>query len=1103
MFTDYRIQVKLKLNKMDTIEIKDKPFTAPLFPIVGIASSADDLDALQSVLSKVPEDSGMAFLIIENLSLPQTNDLAEKIKNFARIPVHEIVNAIDLYPNNIYVIPQNNFVELEYEKLVLKPVNRSNKTANCLDIFFNSISQRYQSYAVGLLLNWSVADGAAGLKNLKELGGATVSAITNTAFTLNKASSEFIDYFTAPTETISVLQQIKSSYLVNHIFRDEEISADEEYIYKEIIELMVLKTGTNFHNYKQWTIRRRIAKRMVITKQQTTEQYLNLLKNNEGEKDLLFNDVLISVTYFFREQLFFDNLSKAVFPSLIETLAGSEFRIWSAGCSTGEEVYSLGICIDEFLESINRRDITVKIFASDLSEKYIEKARSGIYAAQDLKNINPERLAKYFIKKENGYHISKNIRDNCVFAVHDLTKDFPFSKIDFICCRNVLIYFNVELQNHVLASFHYALREKGILFLGKSETAFNAGKLFDLIEKQEKIYIRRNIPVRFAVENNINSGNFKKTALETISSIPAAADYRKIATDILLGQYSPAAVLIQDDFEIVHFQGDTSPFLQPGAGKPSFNIIDMVPYELRFSLRNAILKARNEKKNFEKADIEVKNQSFLTSFEVVYLPSHSALLMVIFNRKTIPSSTGENMEKNAAQKLHLLQEDFKQLNQEQQIYFEELKTSNEDLLLRAGELQFLNEQLETSTEELLSSNRELSFTNEELTNSRRELASMRNFYESIVNTVREPLIIIDQTFKVHSANPAFYSFFRTDEEHTEGFSILEIGNAQWNIPEIKESVLKKISRNETVENVKLNFKFSDGRKKIILFNASRIIDSVPEGLTLIALNDITDLELSNESLRAKNAKLLEQSRHLEHFTSEAGHNLLEPIRKIYMFGKKIVDNETGLSEAGKHNASRLLSSAVNMNFLIEDLINYSKINFSEKKFQKTDLNALLKKTISELIPLTKERSAVIDMDTLPSINTISWQIRLLFKHLISNAVKYTGPNNQPKIKIEMHFPEPAELSNYMADASQNFIKISVIDNGVGFEKDFEKLIFNPFYKLQSNDNNYGSGLGLTLVDKIVSNHNGFVKVSSVPGAGTTIDIYLPAEASLRDKYSAN
>lgn len=1083
---------------MDT-NIENTVLISQLFPVVGIGTAASEIDILKKILSELPEDSGIAYIIIENLSQPQSENLAELLASHTKIPVTEIVNQVSLKPNHVYVVPENNFLVFDNGILKLKLHTRSSKVNYCLDIFFDALAQSYTSYATGLLLSGTPLDGSAGLKKIKELGGSSIASVSKKGLLQNEITSEFIDYFAPPNEIVPKVLQIHNSYLVNHAYVEEEIAPDEEEFFNQIIDIIVLKTGTNFHHYKDQTLRRRIAKRMVITRQESTEKYLNLLKDNTKEQDLLFYDILIPVTFFFRDELFFDNLYQTVFPSLIENLNNKNLRIWSAGCSTGEEPYSLAICIHEYLQQINNNTIKVQILASDLSEHCIAKARSGVYTPQDVKHISDERLNHYFTKKDNSYHINKTIRDMCIFAVHDLTKDAPFAKIDFVSCRNVLIYFDSNLQNHVLASFHYALRENGILFLGKSESANNVQNLFTIAEKHEKIYTRKSIEKYYNPERFRNLFHKSSTKVKSVGPIiNPEKDFSRITAAILLEQYSPAAVIINEELEIVHFHGDTSPYLQPPSGKPSFNILSMVRDEVCFELRNSILKARNEKKNFTADFIAVKNQSFLTSFEVISLPSHPELLLIIFCKKTNkpihaqqPDAAAQARIQELEKELTQLSGDFRRVTEDQQIYFEELQTTNEELLNSTENLQHANDQLVVSAEELHSNNEELSCLNDELRDRSDELSSMRSFYESIIKTIHEPIMIIDKNYRVKSANPSFYNYFKTTQEETEGVSIFEIGSSEWNFPEFKDSVLKKIGQNETVENLKLQFNFETGGKKVMIINAAPIVNSIPEGMILIAIEDITDLEQSSESLKVKNLEMRGYSRQLEAFTAVASHNLLDPIRKIYMFGKKILDSEKNLTESGKHNVKRLISSAVNMNQLIEDLIDYSKINFAEKQFKKTDLNLLIKKTIGDLKGIISKNKANIVADSLPSLNIIPAQIQQLFTHLISNSIKYAKEDCVPEIKIGMTNPSDEEIIALGANPKKDYIKLFVSDNGIGFNKDFESLIFNPFYKLNNNDQNYGSGLGLTLSQKIVSNHKGIIKVSSEPAKGTTVFIYLP------------
>lgn len=1076
------------------------------FPIVGIGASAGGLDAFKKLISAISADSGMAYVLVQHLSPDHPSSLTEILSQYSQIPVHEIISNINLAPNNIYVIPENNLLIAEAGTLKLKHRTRGERRNNTIDIFFESLADVHRTFAIGVILSGTGFDGTLGFKKIKELGGATIAQDPETAafkgMPQSAIETDAADYILAPEKIPSQLLEIHKSYIINYGYTEEEhIPKNDEEIFFQIINLILLRTGNDFRHYKYPTIRRRIARRMVTTERNTIEDYYNFLRNNKNEQDLLFNDFLIPVTYFFRDQEAFESLPNIVYPSLIRNITNNNLRIWVAGCSTGEEAYSIAISLHEYLLQTNNTEIKVQIFASDISEKNITKARSGTYSYQEVQQISAERLDNYFTKSDGNYHINKVIRDMCIFAVHNFVKDPAFARIDLVTCRNVLIYFDPYLQNKVLGAFHYSLKDRGLLFLGKSESVTNSQDLFENIDKYGKIYTRKFIAGRYVTklykptQNNSSHNNITaqiKTASEN--------DFRKIASEILFTKYTPISVVIDQNQEIVHFHGDTSPFLLPSSGKPNFNILKMAREGLCFELNNAISKVREEKLNIKKENIQIKNQPYLVSFEMFLLPNDDERIMVIFHKIIVPETDPEKklQEKNSDQKrideleneLSQLHSDIKKVNEEQKILLEELQTTNEELLSSGEELQALNEELETSTEELQSNNEELVCVNDELIDRQKQLISLRNYSESIVKTIHEPLLIVNKDFIIKSANPAFYKYFNTSEKATEAYSLFEIGNCQWDIPEFRAQLMK-IEGQFSIENLQVDTICPDIGKKTIIVNARLILDSTPEGMILLALEDITDLVVTNESLTNKNIELQTQNEQLEAFTSAASHDLQEPLRKIHMFCKRIFENESGLSESGKHNLERVLFSVTNMSRLITDLIEYSRINFVKKEYKKTDLNVVLKKTVADIKENILEKKAVITIFPSPQLNIIPYQIQQLFTNLILNAIKYSKEDITPEIKIETADPSSDEILEIGGKTDINYVKICISDNGIGFSQEYASKIFEPFFRLHNKDKYHGSGLGLTLVKKIVDNHEGFIKVSSKINQGTTVYVYLP------------
>lgn len=890
---------------MTTPNITNPKKKAQPFPVVGIGASAGGLEAFKKLLSAIPEDSGLAYVIVQHLTPDYSGSLTELLSNLTSVPVNEIVNDINLAPNHIYIIPENTLVIEENGILKLKQRNRGERRNNSIDIFFESLAQVHTTFAVGVLLSGTAFDGTFGLKKIKENGGVTIAQNPDTApfkaMPKNAIDADIIDYILKPEDIPFQLQKIHQSYKSNDAYTDEDHILKNEDMLHQIINLILLRTGNDFRYYKQPTLRQSIARRMAATKKDTIEEYFNLLRNHETEQDHLFHDFVIPVTFFFRDSKSFESLSRVAFPLLIKNAKKNSLRIWVAGCTTGEEAYSLAISIHEYLVQTDNLQIKVQIFASDLSEKSISKARTAMYSHQDVQQIPVPLLQNYFTKTEGNYLINKVIRDMCIFAVHNFVQDPPFAKIDLISCRNVLTYFKPFLQNKVLSIFHNCLSENGMLFLGESETVLNNDRLFENIEKHEKIYIRSFVPAQ---------------------NIP---------------------------------------------------------------------------------------------------------------------------------------EPFKDSEQ----YF-------------SG-----------------SDNEELICIKEELLDRQEQLLSVRKYADIIIKTIREPLVIIDEHFIFKNANPAFYTLFKTKETETEGQGFFEIGNGQWNIQDLKEQILKIKHENITIKDFKIVVNTADIGQKTLLLNARTIGNSVAGGTILLAFEDITDAERTHSQLQEKISQLEKHNDQLECFTLAASEDLQEPLRKMHMFCKRVFENEANLSETGKYNLERVLLSVNSMSQLIEDLIEYSKITFTDKEFKKTELNLILKKTLNDLKNDIKKKNAIISVDHLPLLNAIPNQIQRLFSKIIENSLIYARDGISPEVKIEIHQSTAEEINEVGGHPECHYVKIGITDNGTGFEKDYESRVFDPFYKIHRKGQCNGSGLGLTLAKKIVNNHNGFIKAQGRLNTGAAIFIYLP------------
>ena len=517
------------------------PAAVQNFPIVGIGASAGGLDAFKRLLAAIPENSGMAYVLVQHLDPTHESILPEILQRATKIPVHEITDDIHLAPDHIYIIPSNKILTSTDGVLQLTP--REKKILNfSIDIFFTSIADVHKEFAVGIVLSGTGSDGTLGLKAIKDQGGISFAqdseSATYNSMPQSAVNAGVVDFILAPEKIPAQLLQIYRTYKTSHFYKDEDdLPKDDEGIFKQILLLLRQRSGVDFTYYKQPTFHRRIARRIAIVKKKNLADYLKFLRSDKAEQDALFQDVLIPVTSFFRDQKTYKALTDTIFPALFKNkTTGAPIRVWIAACSTGEEAFSIAICLHEFLGD-KLSNTKIQIFATDISEKAIKKARAAIYTTADVEKLSASQLKNYFVKNNGGYEVGKLIRDMCVFAPHNFLKDPPFAKMDLITCRNVLIYMDTFLQKKAFTTFHYALKETGFLLLGKSETTGTSSDLFNQVEKHEKIYSRKPLPGRFMHVATERKEEFFVTKDKTATKQEGMqADFRKSAEAIMIAK---------------------------------------------------------------------------------------------------------------------------------------------------------------------------------------------------------------------------------------------------------------------------------------------------------------------------------------------------------------------------------------------------------------------------------------------------------------------------------------------------------------------------------------------------------------------------------------
>ena len=760
------------------------------FPIVGIGASAGGLTALEQFLSHVPPQSGLAIVVVQHRDPNSQGMLVELLQRHTPMPVLQAADQMTVEPDHVYVIPPGRDLSLMHGVLHLFEPTEARGLRQPIDFFFKSLADDRQHNSIGVILSGMGSDGTLGLRAIRQAGGAAFAQTPATAqfdsMPRSAIDADVVDAV-APADELpaKVITFVKRIRLVGDIQAqvEAEFQRTAAGFLDKILVLLRTHTGHDFSAYKKNTIMRRVERRMGLHQLPRIDDYLRYVRENPKEVELLLGELLIGVTSFFRDPAVWEEIKREVFPALQSNHPdGALLRAWIPGCSSGEEAYSLAMLFRESMAAASTAHrYKLLVFASDLDADAISRARAGVYPESIAADVSPERLKRFFVPEAAGYRVSNEIREMVIFAEQNVIADPPFTRIDFLSCRNLLIYLEADLQEKLLQLFHYSLVPGGFLLLGSSESVAPASALFSGLPGRSRIYRRLDVPTP-ALPSGIPSA-FSQTGLRSSAVVPHAAsaaakapDLQVLVEQLVLANHAPAALLVSAKGEMLYFSGKTGKYLEPAAGKPNLNLFAMAREGLRQALSEAFYRAVRESKVTTLKRVRIDNTRPAKYVDVVVQPlsepvALSGTVLIVLRdvagpnprrpRMATDATAGEVQRIAAAlQELQHAREDARSTREEMQTSQEELKSANEELQSTNEELQSTNEELTTSKEEMQSMNEELQTINNELRLKVAEVSRASNDMRNLLDSTEIAILFLDDNLRVRRFTPSTTKIFK-------------------------------------------------------------------------------------------------------------------------------------------------------------------------------------------------------------------------------------------------------------------------------------------------------------------------------------------------------
>jgi two-component system, chemotaxis family, CheB/CheR fusion protein len=1056
--------------------------------IIGIGASAGGMEAIHTIFDHTPND-GVSYVIVQHLSPDHKSLMAELLVKHSKLRIYEAENSIEVRNNCVYVLPEGKNITISGGRLFLK--ERQSSTPNsAVDIFFNSLAEDQGNKSIAVVLSGNGDDGTRGIASVKKVGGLVIVQDPDTtqysSMPNNAIDSGHYDYILEPKLIPHQITNYIRQKTLTSSFQDR-INPDDDASFLEVINLIKSHTPLDFSDYKRPTIIRRIIRRMAANNTETIADYIEFLKANPYEIEVLSKEFLISVTKFFRDPEAFEIIRNKVIPEIVENkLLVDSLKIWVIGCATGEEAYSLAILIREHLIDI-KKDMEVKIFASDIDKEALAKASKGCYPESIVKDVSEARLNSFFIKERNEYKVRDNIRNMIIFADHDIVHQPPYGKIDLISCRNLLIYLNPTLQKKIFSTMHFCLNIGGFLFLGPSEGIGEMKDVFKELDKKWKIYknVKGTYKPGFSPYATHQLG-VKKYTSPSLRLKAAKSNYPENLAEIINQSnmeeagYS-AGVCIDEYYKIIMPFGRFEDYLLHKLFND--NLLELLPTELSMAAGTSIKQALTSNTKVMVEHIPCNEGESPRSVKILVKPfsleskSSAKTILIYFGQEELQEQEAGikeifDRDEHAKRYLSGIEQELSETRKKLQEAYLALDESNDNIQSYNEELLSGNEEMQSSNEELQSINEELNTVNNEYQLKIKELAELNDDFNNYFRSTYNSQLYVDKNLLIRKFTPVSIKQINI-KENDIGRPLADIStNIKFStlIEDIKAVIEHQSITEKQVET-------TDGKwYSMIILPYVRTRDGKTDG-AIITFNDITDIKKSKEIIEDTNSKLVKINEDHDTFIYSASHDLKSPLANIEGLIEAIKGSNS--MEEIKKIIEPLGESAYRLRETISELSDISKIERDTEEAGQVNLAEIFEEVQLSIRDLIIDSKAGIHMDLeVKEVKFPKKNLRSILLNLLSNAIKYRSHDRALEIDVKSH-------------KTDEFIVLTVEDNGLGIAKEKKGKVFSKFKRVHDPENKVeGSGIGLYLVKKMLVNAGGKIEVDSKLGRGSCFKVYF-------------